>query len=425
MDDRAIATRAADRLEGDVDQRVGVAAEALKGGDHVDLGQLAFRGFRVEPAQELDHRCGVAQMRRLHACDFGGVLARFRQDAGIGRLMDLGVVIGQQQRDGQRCAVGVDKHRAFDRLQRGGQAVGRQDRDLVAQMGAQVGVEFRVIGKKLHRAIVEEHREGLHHRVAGNVGAANVEKPADRVRQGEDGGRDIVVAQRFGQTGAFLCCRFACEFRRVNAGRFGGRGRAVVPDAVHEVLALDQRDAGAFQPLADFRDLGFGMQPRIEADLGACVCVVLEPVGGFHLGPVHRREMAERDLGAHLHPVAAIDEDARDLGQGDAEACRSGEARQPPQPRIAGRDVLSLMRIGAGNDEAVEPRCGHGFAQRRQPGRAQFGARLHREILKHQIAFLIPRKRARARGSLSKREASCSVMAPASCSTSVIVTACW
>ena len=40
-----------------------------------------------------------------------------------------------------------------------------------------------------------------------------------------------------------------------------------------------------------------------------------------------------------------------------------------------------------------------------------------------QLAFLIPMTRARARGSLSKSAASCSVMAPANWSASVIVTA--
>ena len=40
-----------------------------------------------------------------------------------------------------------------------------------------------------------------------------------------------------------------------------------------------------------------------------------------------------------------------------------------------------------------------------------------------QLARLMPMSRARARGSLSNSEASCSVIAPASCSTSVIVTA--
>ncbi len=43
--------------------------------------------------------------------------------------------------------------------------------------------------------------------------------------------------------------------------------------------------------------------------------------------------------------------------------------------------------------------------------------------LRGQLARLMPITRARARGSLSNRAANCSVIAPASCSTSVIVTA--
>ena len=55
--------------------------------------------------------------------------------------------------------------------------------------------------------------------------------------------------------------------------------------------------------------------------------------------------------------------------------------------------------------------------------RSQIGAGGGGESLEHQPNFLMPSTRARFLGSLSKSEASCSVIAPANCSTSVMVTA--
>ena len=61
------------------------------------------------------------------------------------------------------------------------------------------------------------------------------------------------------------------------------------------------------------------------------------------------------DLLAHLHLIAAVDEDHGAVGEHDGEAGRAGEAGEPGQPLGAGRHIFVLIAVGARHDEAVEP----------------------------------------------------------------------
>ena len=101
-----------------------------------------------------------------------------------------------------------------------------------------------------------------------------------------------------------------------------------------------------------------------------------------------------------------------------------------PKPGILFKDILPVLADAAGFAAAVEALaapwraagidrvCGieaRGFI---------LGAALARALDVGFVPVRKPIRRALARGSASNRPASCSVIAPASCSTSVMVTAC-
>ena len=67
------------------------------------------------------------------------------------------------------------------------------------------------------------------------------------------------------------------------------------------------------------------------------------------------RENRAVDLLAHLHLIAAVDEDHGALGQHDRDAGRAGEAGEPGELLVARRHVFVLEAVGARHDEAVEP----------------------------------------------------------------------
>lgn len=166
-------------------------------------------------------------------------------------------------------------------------------------------------------------------------------------------------------------------------------------------------------------DLLHGMKPGIEADRGAPIQPGPKPVGQFRLRPVHRGE-DRGDLGADLHAIAPVHEDPRFAGRDGAEPRRTREPREPGKPFVAGGDIFPLKAVGPRHQQGIEPLLHHQGAQGSQTGRT--GRRIGRrvEALEHHAAT---RRRRRRRGSASKRAASCSVIAPASCSASVIVTA--
>jgi hypothetical protein len=60
------------------------------------------------------------------------------------------------------------------------------------------------------------------------------------------------------------------------------------------------------------------------------------------------------DLLAHLHEVAAVDENRGAIGKHDGGARRAGKAGQPGEALGAGRYIFVLVTVGARHDEAVE-----------------------------------------------------------------------
>jgi hypothetical protein len=76
MDDGAVRPRAGDGREGNVLERAGVATEAFERRNDVDFGQLAARGFLVEPGQKARDGGAIAPVRTAAADDLGVVLGR-------------------------------------------------------------------------------------------------------------------------------------------------------------------------------------------------------------------------------------------------------------------------------------------------------------------------------------------------------------
>ena len=76
------------------------------------------------------------------------------------------------------------------------------------------------------------------------------------------------------------------------------------------------------------------------------------------------------DLLAHLHLIAAVDENRGALGEHDRGAGRAGEAGEPGQPLVRRRHVFALEAVGVRHDEAVEPAPFQFRAQRGDAHRA-------------------------------------------------------
>ena len=414
--------RAADRVKADFAQGIVGAAEIFQRAHDVNLGEAALRRLGIEPGEEFHHRRAVAQMRGLHARHFGGILAGFGQDAGVFGGTDLNLSRPQDLFHRQRRAGRIDPHRTRQRREGSGEIRHRGQRHLRPQMRAQLCVKFRGIGKKLQAPVVAQNPEGLHHRIAGNVAAPDVQQPAKRIRQAEHRRLLPRMGHIRRQARAFGGTAFACKFQRMHAGRGGGRRGAFGPDPVHQIGNRRQRHARAVERGFNRRDLGGGVQPRVKAHASPLGQGLAQPGAGLDLGPGHGGELG-RNLILDLHPVAPVDEHPGPVGQRDAEPRRAGKAGQPGEALIAGGDIFALMRIGAGDEEPRQLFRHQFAAQRGQPGRTILRPGGGVKALIHQLAFRMPLKRARARGSESNRLANCSVIAPASCSTSVMVTA--
>ncbi len=389
MDHRAVRAGAADRLEADFLQRIGGAAAGFELLDHVDFRQPALRRLGIEPGEEFHHCRAVPEMGLPHPLNLARVLARLGQEAGIGVAGDGDACRFQFADDRQRRGRGIDPDRSAQGAQGGNEGGGRAGGDIGAKMVADVAGQLLRRDEKRHMGVVLQDREGLHDRVALDIRAADVEQPRYRLGQREDRRRLSGRLQFRGEAGAFVGGAFAREFQRLRADRAKRRGRAIGPDGIDEILGRAERDAGAFEPALDLRDLLGGVQPGIEGDAPALGHLGPEPVGGLRLGPVHRGEGSGIDLRPDLGPVTAVDEDAGDPRQRDAEAGRAGEPGEPGQPLVGGGDVFALMPVRARDDEAVEPGPCQFLPQRGQPGRPLFGAGGRLETLEHAGALAL------------------------------------
>ena len=165
--------------------------------------------------------------------------------------------------------------------------------------------------------------------------------------------------------------------------RAAGRAGAVLPQRVERVgFDGDQFCARALRRLLVTRDLGGRVQPGIIADARFPARVLRQPLRDR----VFFRRQHGEGLGVHLfaglNRVAAVDEKRRLVAQDDGETGAAGKAGEPGQPLLAGRDIFVLVRVGAGNQEAVEFLRAQARAQPFQARRPQRRVGCLGEILK-------------------------------------------
>jgi len=156
---------------------------------------------------------------------------------------------------------------------------------------------------------------------------------------------------------------------------------------------------------------------RVKTDGAAIWQLVFQPVRQPHLRPMHGR-INVCYFRTDLHAVAPVDKHTRTVRQHSTKPSRPSKPREPSKPCVARGHVFALVHIGAGHQKLFFwTKILRGFGGWPPSAGASWDK-------SHDYpALRIPITRARLRGSLSKRLASCSVIAPASCSTSVIVTA--
>ena len=261
-------------------QRVCGAAEVLQRGDHARLGQAARR-LAVEPGEKAHHGGAVAQMRGAGAVELGGVLAGLGQKAWVGRLGDLAPL----QRIGHRhrAACRVDLHRALQRAERLQKARGRGDLDLGAEM----------IAKPFELASVHEERDAparmkdgkaMRHRVARDIGAADIEQPGDAVGQGDHAGRS--TAEPPGQPRDLVAMRLAGELHRLGKDRPQRRCRLIVPDPVHQIVDPAQRHLAELflQPAHLRHRKSHGSMPTVPPSGSLATIHSASPVSGQSTG---------------------------------------------------------------------------------------------------------------------------------------------
>ena len=150
---------------------------------------------------------------------------------------------------------------------------------------------------------------------------------------------------------------------------WGGAGRSR-PDRIDRIgLGRDQDGADRGAGLGEaFGTLG-AVQPRVVAELLARREVRLDPRARRRIDDVLDGEQGGIDLVARLGGVAAVDEQRGAVGEDDRGAGRSGEAGEPGEALLAGRQIFVLMAVGMGHDEAVEPAPRQLGAQRRDARR--------------------------------------------------------
>ena len=226
-----------------------------------------------------------------------------------------------------------------------------------AQMRHHIGAYLGRVNEQINRAGLRQNSKSLHHRIFGNIRAANIQEPTDRIWQRQNGRLLPSCVQTGRQPCAFRCGGFAGQIVRMHKDLTLRRCRLIGPNGINQIIRGAQGDVGTGQGGLKFFNLVRRMKPRIKANHPSGE-IFQDPRAGFDLGPRHGGEMGQIDLQFHLRAVAPIDKNARLLWQNDAKSCGSGKARQPLQAFIARGDIFALMRIGAGDQVTSQARFG-------------------------------------------------------------------
>ena len=100
-------------------------------------------------------------------------------------------------------------------------------------------ISFARAGKEVDATVRIENGKALRHGIARDIGATNVQKPRDRVGQGQDCRSLSIVPKAFGKAGPFVAVAFPGKGIGLYKERCGRRGRAVGPNLVDQIGAGD------------------------------------------------------------------------------------------------------------------------------------------------------------------------------------------
>ncbi len=227
MHDGPVGTRAGDRREADVAQRIGLSSELLELLDRCDFVKRAARSRAIEPREKTGQRRAVAQMRSARAGDFGVSLDRFRQDARISGARDR--FRAQSRFKPRRRGVWIEPHArltSLECLESGSQRRRRQKFRNGRQMRLRLPRDFLLRDEEFCFPLGRHDRERQSDRCVGDVAAANIEKPRDAVRHGQDNRMLTVVLQPLLNVGDFVGRRLS---RKLEGMRGDGRRRRYWP----------------------------------------------------------------------------------------------------------------------------------------------------------------------------------------------------
>ena len=332
------------------------------------------RRLARQPGEESGQRRAVAPVGFTGAVELDRVLDRLGKGARIGRVAGLGAAVAQPSRDPRRRRRGIDG----DRFPGPSELVQRiPERGAVAnphpatEMPAHAGGQLAPVDQQIDGGVGMQDREAERERRAGDVGAAQVQQPGERVRRRHYRGIGLRLDQRPRQPPALVGAGFAGKAQRMRDSRRDGRRRPVRPHRVHGVGG-DGNELRAGRPACGRKRarLVLAVQPRVVAEPRPGIEVAGKPTPPGLLDDMVEGVQRARNLLARLQGVAAVDEQGRPGPQHHRGPGRSGEAGEPGQALRPQGHELGVVLIAERDDEAVETAPGelgaHGGEARRR-----------------------------------------------------------
>ena len=323
-------------------------------------------------------------MRHPHPLDFRRILARLGQEAGILAPDHRNPRLGQFLRQQDRRPLAVDPHRPRQHDQRGQKCLDRAQGYGVPHMGQNLRRKLGTFGKQRDRGIPVQQRKTLQHRIARQVRPANVQKPAQRVRQRQH--RHLLTGLRKNRRQSFALgpARLAGHGIGMHHRPTHRRPRLAGPNPVDEIRDRTQGYATTFKRFLNLLNLVCRMQPWVIAD-NPRRQMLGNPRARLHIRPRHRGEVPQVDLPLDLRAIAPVDKDPRHIWQHHAEPGRAGKSGQPLQPLIPCGNIFALMCVGPRHDVARQPLRRQHRPKRRQPPRPLCGRCHGLKGLKHAV----------------------------------------
>ena len=255
-----------------------------------------------------------------------------------------------------------------------GQVVRRLQPHLIAQPGGQVRCDLGGAEEEPGRAVGPQDRLADGQGRTDHIAAADVEQPGNGGGCCDHGGIRAALGQGLAEAVTFSAAILAGILQRMrHDGRRGLCGSRHAPGRIQRVGTDGlQLRAGLGDGRLQARQGVGAVQTGVVSDHRALW-------GGFEVGRnAALHEVADLkdaliDLIADLQGVAAVDEDGRLVLQDHRGAGRAGEAGGPGQTIVRGGQVLVLVLVFMGGDEAVETLLRHGFADQRHVFGAEGG----------------------------------------------------